>query len=73
VNVAARLQDMTKTLICEVIVSEDVCVTAGIDSEDVPSAQQVAIRGRLAPIVVFAMNDARVLTALIEDAEKAIA
>ena len=30
VNVAARLQDMTKNLNCKVIVSEDVCKTAGI-------------------------------------------
>src|SRR6202049_2399714 len=30
VNVAARLQDMTKTLNCTVIVSEEVCRNAGI-------------------------------------------
>ncbi len=29
VNVAARLQDMTKTLDCKVVVSEEVCATAG--------------------------------------------
>src|SRR6201999_396858 len=30
VNVAARLQDMTKTLICEAIISEEVRITAGL-------------------------------------------
>ena len=30
VNVAARLQDMTKSLACEVVISEEVRVTAGL-------------------------------------------
>ncbi len=32
VNVAARLQDTTKTLHCTIIVSEEVCKTSGEDS-----------------------------------------
>ena len=38
VNVAARLQDMTKSLACEAIVSEEVRVTAGLPAEDLPPA-----------------------------------
>src|SRR5262245_64511580 len=45
VNVAARLQDMTKSLSCEAIVSEEVRVTAGLVDGDLPK-QEVAIRGR---------------------------
>src|SRR5246127_4688258 len=44
VNVAARLQDMTKTLACEAIVSEEGRITAGLAEGDLPK-QEVAIRG----------------------------
>ena len=37
VNVAARLQDMTKTLACEAIFSEEVRITAGL-AADAPAA-----------------------------------
>ena len=70
VNVAARLQDLTKSLVCEVIVSQDVCTMAGLGVDDVP-AQQVAIRGRIEPMQVHAMTDARRLGALVADAEAA--
>ena len=49
VNVAARLQDMTKSLDCKVIVSEDVCRTAGISAYAM-TLVNVAIRGRDQPI-----------------------
>ena len=38
VNVAARLQDMTKTLACEAIVSEEVRITAGLAADALPRA-----------------------------------
>ncbi|WP_295851169.1 adenylate/guanylate cyclase domain-containing protein [Tardiphaga sp.] len=63
VNVAARLQDMTKDLACEVIVSEDVCRTAGLVADQFP-ARQVTIRGRLEPMTVRAVADARMLSPL---------
>ena len=50
VNVAARLQDMTKTLACEAIVSEEVRRTAGLADDALPQ-QEVAIRGRDEPMV----------------------
>ena len=37
VNVAARLQDMTKSLACEVILSEEVCLTAGLAADSLPN------------------------------------
>ena len=45
VNVAARLQDMTKNLACEAIVSDEVRITAGLAADALPE-QEVAICGR---------------------------
>ncbi|HEY1452786.1 MAG TPA: adenylate/guanylate cyclase domain-containing protein [Roseiarcus sp.] len=45
VNVAARLEEMTKTFACEVIMSEEVYERAGFGPDDLP-AHDVAPRGR---------------------------
>jgi len=65
VNVAARLQDMTKTLDCKAVVSEEVCKTAGIPADALPRTQ-VEIRGRDQPIVVHMASDPTVLSGLLE-------
>ncbi|MCK1745967.1 adenylate/guanylate cyclase domain-containing protein [Bradyrhizobium sp. 139] len=65
VNVAARLQDMTKTLACEAVVSEEVCRTAGLADDALPQ-QEVAIRGRDEPMAVRVVADARELSALVD-------
>ena len=72
VNVAARLQDMTKTLACELVVSDEVRETAGL-AEDALPAQEVAIRGRNEPMIVRTVTDARTLSALIGEAHSAAA
>jgi adenylate cyclase len=64
VNVAARLQDMTKTLACEAIVSEEVRITADLAADDLPQ-QEVAIRGRAEPMIVRVVADARALSAMV--------
>jgi adenylate cyclase len=64
VNVAARLQDMTKTLSCEVVVSDEVRATAGLAEEALPQ-QEVTIRGRNEPMIVRSVADARTLSALV--------
>jgi adenylate cyclase len=66
VNVAARLQDMTKNLACEAIVSEEVRVTAGLSSDDLPE-QEVAIRGRAEPMIIRTVTDAKALSALVDN------
>jgi adenylate cyclase len=71
VNVAARLQDMTKTLACELVVSDEVRSTAGL-AEDALPAQEVAIRGRNEPMIVRTVTDARTLSALV-NAEQSVA
>jgi adenylate cyclase len=72
VNVAARLQDMTKSLACEAIVSEEVCVTAGLGPDALPQ-QQVAIRGRSEPMIVRTIASAKAVSALVGDVEIAAA
>ena len=64
VNVAARLQDMTKNLDCKVIVSEDVCKTAGIAS-DTPMRTDVTVRGHDEPMAVRTAEDPIVLVSLL--------
>ena len=66
VNVAARLQDMTKSLVCEAIVSDEVRMTAGLSADGLPQ-QEVAIRGRAEPMIVRSVQSAKTLSALVND------
>ena len=66
VNVAARLQDMTKSLACEVVISEEVNVTAGLAADSLPQ-QEVTIRGRAEPMIVRSVEHASTLSALVND------
>ena len=72
VNVAARLQDMTKSFSCELVVSDEVRSTAGL-AEDALPAQEVAIRGRNEPMIVRTVADARTLSALVDGEQSAAA
>lgn len=64
VNVAARLQDMTKGLGCECIVSAEVCETAGVSLTALP-IHEVTIRGRSDPLIVGAVSHASFLSSLV--------
>jgi adenylate cyclase len=72
VNVAARLQDMTKTLACEAIVSDEIRRSAGLADDALPQ-QEVAIRGRDEPMAVRVVADARRLAALVDRSERVAA
>jgi adenylate cyclase len=65
VNVAARLQDMTKSLACETLISEEVRVTAGLAADDLPQ-RDVEIRGRAEPMKVRVVAEAKALAALVD-------
>ena len=65
VNVAARLLDMTKALECRVIISEEVCKTAGIES-DALARREVAIRGRDDAVAIRTAVDPTMLTTLLD-------
>jgi adenylate cyclase len=72
VNVAARLQDMTKSLSCEAVLSEEVRVTAGLAADDLPQ-HEVAIRGRSEPMIVRAVDEAKTLSALVDEPDVVVA
>jgi adenylate cyclase len=72
VNVAARLQDMTKILSCEVVVSDEVRAAAGLSADALPQ-HDVEIRGRNEPMIVRAVADARMLPALVNEQQSAAA
>jgi adenylate cyclase len=65
VNVAARLQDMTKGLSCEAILSDEVRLAAGLEADDLPQ-QEVEIRGRAEPMTVRVVASAADLSALLD-------
>jgi adenylate cyclase len=66
VNVASRLQDMTKSHGCEVILSEEVRKTASLPADALPE-QEVAIRERTEPMIVRAVAKAKILSPLVEN------
>jgi adenylate cyclase len=68
VNVAARLQDMTKAMACEVVLSDEVRATAGLAADALPQ-QEVAIRGRNEPMIVRSVTAAKTLAALVNDVD----
>jgi adenylate cyclase len=65
VNVAARLQDTTKSLDCRVVLSEEVAKTAGISLDGLPR-QLIEIRGRAEPMTVLAVKDPTMLSSLLD-------
>jgi adenylate cyclase len=60
VNVAARLQDMTKGLECQVILSEEVYKTARLPVDLLPE-QELPIRGRAESMIVRVVANAKML------------
>ena len=64
VNVAARLQDMTKALGCRLVVSDAVCAMAGISADAFPRSE-VTIRGRDEAMAVRAVADPAALAGLV--------
>jgi adenylate cyclase len=63
VNVAARLQDMTKDFGCEAVVAEEVCRNAGLPP-DPSSTREVTIRGRDRALMVRLAKGASLVSAM---------
>jgi adenylate cyclase len=72
VNVAARLQDLTKGVGCEVLMSEEVYVRAGFAVDDLP-AHEVEARGREAGVKARSATKAAELTKLKSPRTQALA
>ena len=69
VNVAARLQDMTKSLNCTVVVSEEVCRNAGV-APDRLTRTDISIRGRDQSMTVCTVADATLLASLLDEQDR---
>lgn len=67
VNVAARLQEMTKGLACETILSDEVRLRAALPDDALP-AQSVAIRGRAEPMHIRVVAKSAMLSRLVDHA-----
>jgi adenylate cyclase len=67
VNVAARLQDMTKALACETIVSDEVRRRAALPDDALP-VEDVSIRGRVEPIRIRVVAKSAMLAKLVDRA-----
>jgi adenylate cyclase len=64
--VTARLQDMTKTLNCTIVISEEVCNNAGLTAVGL-TRTDVAIRGRDEPMSVRMAVEPTLLTSLLDE------
>ena len=67
VNVTARLQEQTKALQCEVVLSDDVCRAAGLKADALPLTE-ISLRGRAEPMRVRIVTRASMLEGTIERA-----
>jgi adenylate cyclase len=76
VNVTARLQELSKTLDCRVVASDEVCKLAGLP-DDALTRTQVDIRGQRQPLMVRTEKDPTLLAsmlipALIHEADRPV-
>ena len=67
VNTASRIESLTKTYACELVISEAVALRAGLDLGDAPR-HEIEIRGRVERLVVRTFASARDLPVLEEPA-----
>jgi adenylate cyclase len=58
VHVASRLQDLTKTYDCELVISQRVADGAGLDVGALPR-HELTVRNRAEPVVIYVVADAR--------------
>lgn len=56
VNVASRLQDLTKEYRCQLVISEQVAAQAGLDIS-LHSRHELTVRNRREPLTIFVIND----------------
>ena len=61
VNVASRLQDLTKEFKCQLVISAEVAKQAGVDIAALPR-HEVTVRNRGEALAVFAVQEPRTLT-----------
>ncbi len=68
VNTASRLQDQTKVFACELIISDQVAIRAGLDVTGF-QREEITVRNRAAPIVVWIIKDVQALEGRMKSME----
>ena len=58
VHVAARLEELTKTYACQLVISEDVATRAGVDVRGY-RREELTLRNRTRPLAIRIIDDAR--------------
>jgi class 3 adenylate cyclase len=58
VNVASRLQDLTKEFKCQLVISEEVARQSGVNVAELPR-HEVTVRNRGEALTVFAVREPR--------------
>jgi adenylate cyclase len=72
VNVASRLEALSKSYACELVVSEDLLRTVGLDLP-IELRRETGIRGRGTLMAIYALGTARDLPELVSPASMAAA
>ncbi|MDH3442443.1 MAG: adenylate/guanylate cyclase domain-containing protein [Deltaproteobacteria bacterium] len=67
VNVASRLQDSTKEYGCQLVISEQVAIHAGLNTSRL-SRHELTVRNRREPLTIFVINDLQPLSRESSDA-----
>jgi adenylate cyclase len=58
VNVASRLQDLTKEYTCQLVISEEVARQSALNVSELPR-HELTVRNRREPLAIFVVNDPR--------------
>jgi len=56
VNVASRLQDLTKEFACQLVISEEVARQAGLNVSGLPK-HEITVRNRREALAIFVIED----------------
>ncbi len=68
VHVAARLEALTKEYNCQLVISEQVAVRAGIDASDYPR-HELTVRNRTEPLVICVIDEAHRVAGTLETSQ----
>ncbi len=61
VNVASRLQDLTKEFACQLVISEEVAQQAGLNVSGI-ARHEITVRNRREALAIFVVDDVAALT-----------
>ena len=67
-HVASRLEELTKTYACQLVISEEVAALAGIDVSEFPR-HELTLRNRLQPLAVRVIEDVGRLAGLTSQSD----